>query len=206
MEPPEPSSPADGHTPVAHGAYAAHTTPAARGAQPTHAVHEAHEVHDDEWAGETRAAAGCAALLLALSLTIDAGTGSLNTARVALWIGLAALLFVILMPSRVSAAPGRLTVRGLWTRHTVHTDRLRSVRWSNGVSQRLVLRDTEDNRAEIDPRVLIANPALWHRVAGDARISSAQGTLLCGATALDQLSRRIDRETTETVFKVSGLR
>ncbi|MFD3946688.1 hypothetical protein [Streptomyces sp. NPDC058579] len=203
MEPPEPSSPPDGHTPVAHGAYAAHAMPAAHNAQPTHHVHE---VHDDEWAGETRAAAGCAALLLALSLTIDAGTGSLNTARVVLWIGLAALLFVILMPSRVSAAPGVLTVRGLWTRHTVRTDRLRSVRWSNGVSQRLVLRDTEDNRAEIDPRVLIANPALWHRVAADARISSAQGTLLCGATALDQLSRRIDRETAQTVFKVSGLR
>ncbi|MFF9017128.1 hypothetical protein ACF09C_29700 [Streptomyces sp. NPDC014870] len=209
MEPPEPSSPVDGHTPIAHGApvphgaYAAHSTPAARDAHP---MPEAGEVQDDAWAGETRAAAGCAALLLALSMTIDAGTGSLSTARAVLWIGVAALLFVILMPSRVSAAPGRLTVRGLWTRHTVRTDRLRSVRWSNGVSQRLVLRDAEDNRAELDPRVLIANPALWHRVAADARLSAAQGTLLCGATALDQLARRIDRETAETVFKVSGLR
>ncbi|MDT9686854.1 hypothetical protein Q5762_00495 [Streptomyces sp. P9(2023)] len=139
-------------------------------------------------------------------MTIDAGTGALATARAVLWIGLAALLFVILLPARVSAAPGRLTVRGLWARHTVRTDRLCSVRWSNGVAQRLVLRDTEDGRAEIDPRVLVANPALWHLLATDARGSSARGTLLCGATALDQLSRRIDRETAETVFKVSGLR
>ncbi|MEU9700741.1 hypothetical protein [Streptomyces sp. NPDC047981] len=227
MEPPEASSPVDGDrpvahgnpfaqgnpvahgapvphgTPVAHGAYAAHGTPEPRD---DHPMPEAGEAQDDEWAGETRAAAGCAALLLALSLTIDAGTGSLSTVRAVLWIGVATLLFVILTPSRVSAAPGQLTVRGLWTRHTVRTDRLRSVRWSNGVSQRLVLRDAEDNRAEIDPRVLVANPALWHRVAADARRSAAQGTLLCGATALDQLARRIDRETAETVFKVSGLR
>lgn len=164
------------------------------------------ETHDEEWAGEARAAAGCAALLLALSLTIDAGTGSLVTVRAVLWIALSALLFVILVPPRVSAAPGRLSVRGLWARHTVRTDRLRSVRWSNGVSQRLVLRDTDGGRAEFDPRVLVANPALWHQVAADARVSSARGTLRCGSTALDQLARRIDRETARTVFKVSGLR
>ncbi|MFG2645032.1 hypothetical protein ACGFYP_29145 [Streptomyces sp. NPDC048370] len=205
MEPPEPSSPFDRHVPVAHGAYAAHTTPEEQEHNAARGGHTTREAHDDEWAGETRAAAGCAALLLALSLTIDAGTGSLNTTRAMLWIALAALLFAILVPPHVSASPGRLTVRGLWTRQSVRTDRLRSVRWSNGVSQRLVLRDTEDGRAEIDPRVLVANPALWHLVAADARISSARGTLLCGSTALDRLSRRMDRETAQTVFKVSGL-
>ncbi|WP_351230995.1 hypothetical protein [Streptomyces sp. NPDC002133] len=50
-----------------------------------------------------------------------------------------------------------------------------------------------------------ANPALWRRLDEDARTCVEHGTLLCGATALRQLSERIDRETARTVFKVSGL-
>ncbi|GAA2800051.1 hypothetical protein VO63_09460 [Streptomyces showdoensis] len=160
---------------------------------------------DTSWPGEARAAAGCAGLLLAACLGIDALDGGLETWGAALWPALAALLFVVLLPGRVSAAPGRLTVRGLWSRHTVRTDELVSVRWSNGVAQRLVLRDRHGARAELDPGVLVANPPLWHLLDTAARASLRAGTLLCGGTALDQLRRRIDRETAETVFRVSGL-
>ncbi|MFE5677568.1 hypothetical protein ACFQ7B_05685 [Streptomyces erythrochromogenes] len=67
------------------------------------------------------------------------------------------------------------------------------------------LRDTDGGRVEIDPAVLIRNPAMWQRVDTDTRTSIQRGTLLCGATALRRLAARIDRETAQTVFKVSGL-
>ncbi|WP_329158352.1 hypothetical protein OHB49_05315 [Streptomyces sp. NBC_01717] len=69
------------------------------------------------------------------------------------------------------------------------------MRWSDGVSLRLVLRDLDGARVEVDPRVLIANPHLWQLLDAGARSSLGRGTLLCGATALRQLSERIDRET-----------
>ena len=80
-----------------------------------------------------------------------------------------------------------------------------SVRCLDGVSQRLVLRDASGTRVEIDPRVLVNNPELWHRLDEDAQKSAASGTLMCGATALRRVSKRIDHETALTVFKVSGL-
>lgn len=87
----------------------------------------------------------------------------------------------------------------------MRTDHLVSVRCLDGVGQRLVLRDTFGARVEIDPRVLIANPPLWHRLDEDARVSALRSTLMCGGTALRRVSERIDRETALTVFKVSGL-
>ncbi|MEV6399067.1 hypothetical protein AB0M39_30515 [Streptomyces sp. NPDC051907] len=162
-------------------------------------------VHDTRWASEARAATGCAALLLGLSLTIEAGNGTLAPARALLWCALAALLFAVLLPSRVEAAPGRLTVRGLTTRRTVRTDRLTSVRWSDGVAQRLILRDAAGGRAEVDPRVLVANPPLWRLLEADARVCQRRGTLLRGGTELDRLARRVDRESAHAVFRVSGL-
>jgi hypothetical protein len=89
--------------------------------------------------------------------------------------------------------------------HSVRTDSLVSIRWFDGVSQRMVLRDTEGNRVEIDPRVLVRNPAMWRRLDADTRTSIERGTLLCGATALRELAGRIDRETAHTVFRVSGM-
>ncbi|MFJ6479742.1 MULTISPECIES: hypothetical protein [unclassified Streptomyces] len=47
---------------------------------------------------------------------------------------------------------------------------------------------------------------MWQRVDTDTHTSLQSGTLLCGATALRRLAARIDRETAETVFRVSGLR
>ncbi|MFI6682404.1 hypothetical protein [Streptomyces sp. NPDC050485] len=162
-------------------------------------------VHDTRWAGEARSAVGCAALLLALLLAVDAVSGTLSGLRTLLWLGLALLLLVVLWPARVSAGPGRLVSRGLLRRAEVRTDRLVSVRWSDGVAQRLVLRDIEGNRAELDPNVLVANPPLWHVLDEDARTSAGRGTLRCGETALRQIAARVDKETAHTVFKVSGL-
>lgn len=161
--------------------------------------------HDRRWAEDLRSSIRCAAVLLALLLLIDWGAGTLSTPRVALWVTLAALLFLVLHPARVSAGEGWLASRGLRGTRRVRTDHLVSVRCLDGVSQRLVLRDTFGARVEIDPRVLVTNPPLWHRLDEDARVSDLRGSLTCGATALRRVSERIDRETALTVFKVSGL-
>lgn len=51
-----------------------------------------------------------------------------------------------------------------------------------------------------------AHPDLWHRLREDAPKSPALGTPPCGNTALDRLSEQVERETAETVFRVSDLR
>ncbi|AZM92319.1 hypothetical protein [Streptomyces sp. W1SF4] len=180
-------------------------TPAPTGAHAAAAARPGPLAHDVNWAGELRSAIGVAFLLFAALLVVDAGFGTLDPTRGALWTGLAGLLFVILHPSRVSVRTGLLSSRGLLTTDTVRTDCLVSVRWSDGVAQRMVLRDTDGNRVEIDPTVLVRNPAMWHLLDTDARASIRQGTLLSGVTALQQLAQRIDRETARTVFRVSGL-
>ncbi|MFK4227154.1 hypothetical protein [Streptomyces sp. NPDC019890] len=153
-----------------------------------------------------RSAVGCATLLLCLLLVIDGGSGALTFASAALWTALAILLFVVLLPARVTAGEGWLASRGLLRERRVRTDCLVAVRWSDGVAQRLVLRDLDGGRVELDPRVLVANPPLWRLLDEGARTSLGRGTLLSGATALKQMSRRIDGETAHSVFKISGLR
>ncbi|MFD7326310.1 hypothetical protein ACFV9D_35440 [Streptomyces sp. NPDC059875] len=157
------------------------------------------------WPGEARYAIGCAALLLGASLLIDAGAHGLTLLRTAGWITLAAALLVILLPVRVSAGPGRLTVQGLWVTRTVRTDRLTAVDWPVGIAQRVVLTDTDGVRAEVDLRVLVSNPALWLRLEADARIARERGTLDRGTAGLARLTQHIETETTRSVFKVSGL-
>ncbi|MFE2018746.1 hypothetical protein ACFW9O_12000 [Streptomyces sp. NPDC059499] len=164
-----------------------------------------HIVPDSKWAGEARAAVGCAGLLLALSLTVDAVDAGLTLGSAAMWIALSVALFVILLPARVVAAPGRVTVHGLWTRQTVRTDRLATVSRPDGIEQRLVMSDTDGGRAEIHLRVLLANPPLWLLVEAGARFSAENGTLLSGADALDRLARRVERDTAHTVFMISHL-
>ncbi|MER5935070.1 hypothetical protein [Streptomyces sp. NPDC002054] len=154
-------------------------------------------VYDAHWRGERRTAIGVAALLLAMLLGVDAGAGRLTVVRGLVWTGLAVLLFVVLLPPLVSAAPGRLSSRGLFTRRTVRTDRLISVRWVDGVAQRLVLRDDDGHRVEVDPNVLVRNPALWRRFDRDARGSLERGLLLCGAIAIAQLAGRVGARGTD---------
>ncbi|MET9409516.1 hypothetical protein ABZX90_27680 [Streptomyces sp. NPDC002935] len=161
--------------------------------------------HDLLWARDLRSSIRCAGVLLALLLLIDRAAGTLTDLRALLWVTLAALLFLVLCPTRVAAGEGWLSTRGLFGTRRVRTDHLVSVRCLDGVGRRLVLRDTFGTRVEIDPRVLVDNPALWHRLDEDTRVSALRGSLTCGATALRRVSERIDRETALTVFKVSGL-
>jgi len=161
--------------------------------------------YDRLWAKDLRGAIRCAAALLALLLLIDRVAGTLTPLRAAAWVALALLLFLVLHPARVAAGEGWLTSRSLLRTRRVRTDQLVSVRCLDGVAQRLVLRDTSGASVEIDPRVLVANPALWYRLNEDAHVSALRGSLLCGATALRRVSERIDRETALTVFRISGL-
>ncbi|WP_052424851.1 hypothetical protein [Streptomyces fulvoviolaceus] len=71
----------------------------------------------------------------------------------------------------MSAADGGLDARGLLTQRGVRTDRLVAVRMAEGAAQRLVLSDTSGGRVELDPRVLAADPLLWHRLEQGARRS-----------------------------------
>lgn len=59
---------------------------------------------DDGWTAELRAACGCSGLLLGLLLVIDMGSGRLTGLRALLWVALAVLLFMVLVPPRVTAA------------------------------------------------------------------------------------------------------
>ncbi|MEV6051773.1 hypothetical protein [Streptomyces sp. NPDC052107] len=161
--------------------------------------------YDRDWEADVRASLRCAAVLLGMLLFIDRAAGTLTWWRGALWAGIALLLFLVLVPARVSAGAGWLTTRRLLRIRRVRTDLLVAVRPLDGVAQRLVLRDTLGNRAEIDPEVLIRNPALWHLLDEGARRSEAAGTLLCGTTALHRLAHRLDRETARAVFRASGM-
>ncbi|MEU5919731.1 hypothetical protein [Streptomyces sp. NPDC047141] len=163
-------------------------------------------VQDREWAGEARAATGCAGLFLSVSLTLDACDGGLRLPATLLWIALAVVLFVVLLPAKVVAEPGRLTVRTLWTRTAVRTDRLTVLRWPDGVERRLVLADAEGGAARVELRVLLANPSLWLLLEAGARSSRENGTLRYGERDLQRLGRRVERDTAEAVFRISGLR
>ncbi|MDC0770918.1 hypothetical protein [Streptomyces sp. HD] len=161
--------------------------------------------HDLRWARDVRDSVRCSGVLLALLLLLDWGTGRLTPWRCTLWLALGLLLFLVLYPARVSAGDGWLASRRLLREHRVRTDLLVSVRRLEGMSERLVLRDAVGGRVEIDPDVLQRNPQLWFLVERGAQKSAAGSTLLCGATALRRLSRRIDSETAHAVFRASGL-
>ncbi|MFF6872305.1 hypothetical protein ACIPQA_31230 [Streptomyces sp. NPDC090109] len=162
-------------------------------------------LHDADWAGEARSALACAGSLLGVSLGVDACAREPTLLGTVGWIALATLLLVVLLPARVGAAPDLLVVRGLWLTRTVRIDRLTSVSWPEGTSRRLVLRDDEGSRAEVDLRVLLANPALWLRIEAGAHASRRRGFLTRGTADLARLSVHVHAETTRSVLKVSGL-
>lgn len=141
----------------------------------------------------------------AMALLVDWDAGSLTPLRALLWAALSAAVFAVLLPARVSAGPGWLAVRTPWRRHLVHTDALTVVRQYDGVSSHLVLRDVHGHRVELDPRILAANPLLWHELDTGVRRSLEHGTLRHGADVLDRLGHRIDDETLRAVLRASGL-
>ncbi|MFJ3641060.1 hypothetical protein ACIPRD_15045 [Streptomyces sp. NPDC090108] len=162
-------------------------------------------VHDRDWPRSLRSSARCAAGLLGMLLLIDRAAGTLSGWRCVLWVTLALLLFLVLLPARVSAGEGWLAARRPLRTRRVRTDMLVAARPLEGVCPRLILRDAFGVRVEIDPDVLIRNPELWYRLDEGIRRSEAAGTLLSGTTALHRLARRVDRETALTVFRSSGL-
>lgn len=161
--------------------------------------------HDRTWRTDLRDALLSAACLLGLLLLVDTAAAGVAPTHVALWAALAVLLFVVLLPPRVAVGHGWLSARGLWREPCVRTDHLVSLSWHEGVSRRLILRDAFGARLEIDPRVLIKNPGIWHQLAHDVRTSTERCSLTSGAVVFQQLSRRVDRETTRLLFKISGL-
>lgn len=160
---------------------------------------------DRHWRGSARLATSCAALFGAMSLLTDWDAGSLSLPRALLWLALSAALFTVLLPARVTAGAGWLAVRSPWRRQTVRTDALTTVWRYDGVSSHLVLHDTYGHRLVLDPRVLAANPLIWHELDTDVRRSVERGTLLQGRDVLRGLGRRIDEETLRGVLRESGL-
>ncbi|MFF3849744.1 hypothetical protein [Streptomyces sp. NPDC002328] len=154
---------------------------------------------------EARLAAGCAAGFGALTFLIDWDAGTLTPARALLWLALATAVLVVLLPQRVTAGPGWLAARGLLRRREVRTDALTAVRQYAGVSAQLVLCDAHGGRLELDPRVLVDNPLLWHELDTGVRRSLERGTLRQGADVLARLGHEIDDTITRAVLKASEL-
>ncbi|MFI6352262.1 hypothetical protein ACIBJF_06250 [Streptomyces sp. NPDC050743] len=142
---------------------------------------------------------------LGMLFTIDTWAGTLDPARAVIWCSLGLLLFLVLAPPRVMAAPGWVKSRWLIRERTVRTDRLVSVRWTEGGAQRVVLRDADGGRAEVDPDVFTANPALWELVRAGLRVSREQGALYGGHSVVRELTRRIEAQTALAILQASGL-
>ncbi|MBM7173396.1 hypothetical protein JQK87_34430 [Streptomyces sp. G44] len=163
-------------------------------------------VTDRNWTAQVRSAALCALGLLVLVVLLDLVNGTFAAPRLALWWGLAVLLYGVLHPARVTAGPGWLAVRGLGRRRHVCTGLLTAVRYSEGVAARLVLCDSLGNRVELDPRILVADPLLLHRLDRGARAAREAGLLRTGYTELSRLIERADGAGARGVFEASGLR
>lgn len=136
---------------------------------------------------------------------VDWDARTLTPLRALVWLALSLALFTVMLPPYVSASPGLLTARGPLHRRTIRTDALVAVTQYDGVSSHLVLRDVHGHRLELDPRVLIANPVLWHELDTGARRSLQRGTLHQGSDVLRRLGHRIDDETALAVLRESGL-
>ncbi|WP_261951595.1 hypothetical protein [Streptomyces nigrescens] len=162
-------------------------------------------VHDRTWLPELRATLCCTAGLLLVMLLVDLANGTLTPWRAGCWVAVALVLFAVLYPPRVTAGDGWLRSRGLLCGHRVETDQLVVVRRTDGMAPRLVLRDARGGRVELDPKVLSANPVLWHRLDQGVRRSRERGLLRCGAATLQVLADRIDQDGARAVFEASGL-
>ena len=160
---------------------------------------------DRHWRGNARLAGCCALVFCAMADLVDWDARTLTPLRALVWVALSLAVFTVLLPPHVSAGPGLLTTRGPLYRRTIHTDALTAVTQYGGVSSHLVLRDVHGHRLELDPRVLIANPVLWHELDTGARRSLERGTLHQGFDVLRRLGRRIDDETVRAVLRQSGL-
>ncbi|MFH8404819.1 hypothetical protein ACH4FX_08585 [Streptomyces sp. NPDC018019] len=161
---------------------------------------------DRRWASELRTAACCTAGVFTLMLGVDLANHTLDPLRAACWTAIAVVLLAALFPARVTAGTDWLAVRGLLRERRVRTDLLVLVHRSDGMAPRLVLRDVAGGRVEFDPKVLTANPALWHLLDTGARQSRERGLLRSGSHVLRALGDRVDRDGAREIFEASGLR
>jgi hypothetical protein len=161
---------------------------------------------DRHWRGDARFAFGCALAAWGMATLVDWDAGTLTMFRGGIWLTLAAVVFTVLLPPRITAGDGWLAVRGLVRRRRVHTDALVAVRQYGGVTAHLVLRDAHGHRLELDARVLVANPLLWHELDTGAHRSRERGTLRHGSDVLRQLGEQIDGTTAREVLSASGLK
>ncbi|MFC9914995.1 hypothetical protein [Streptomyces sp. NPDC127197] len=160
---------------------------------------------DKRWCADMWTTSLATVAFLGMLIALDTFAGTLNAARSVLWIGLAVLMFLLLTPARVVAGRGWLESRWLWRERLVHTDRLVSARWSPEGAPRLILRDADGGRVEVNPDVLAANPPLWRLVDAGIRASLKQGRLRRGESVLRQLSLQVEKDMALAIFKVSGL-
>ncbi|MFE3094739.1 hypothetical protein ACFXG1_13000 [Streptomyces sp. NPDC059248] len=163
---------------------------------------------DRRWTHDLWAAAFCALALLLLLHIVDLGRDTLTVPRSALWSGLALLLLAVLYPPRVTVGHDWLAVRGLLRERRVRTDLLIHIARREGIAQRVVLRDAEGHRVEVDPVTLAVNPLIRHELDRGARRSRESGLLRTGTSALDGLRARMadaDAEAARAVFDASGL-
>ncbi|GAA0383286.1 hypothetical protein GCM10010357_00310 [Streptomyces luteireticuli] len=160
---------------------------------------------DGGWRREARAAWCWGAALGGVLAVADLARGSLDWPRAGCWTAIAAALVVVLRPARITAGDGWLATRGLLRERRVRTDLLTRVLRADGVAPRLVLRDVGGNRVELDPRVLRANPLLWHQLDAGARRARERGLLREGAAVLEAVGEQVDGEGARAVFRASGL-
>ncbi|KNB52972.1 hypothetical protein AC230_10230 [Streptomyces caatingaensis] len=160
---------------------------------------------DRGWRREARAAWCWGFALGGVLAGADLARGSLDGPRAACWTALAAALVAVLRPARITAGAGWLATRGLLRERRVRTDLLTRVRQVDGVAPRLVLCDVAGNRVELDPRVLRANPLLWHELDAGVRRARERGLLREGAAVLDALGERVDGEGARAVLRASGV-
>ncbi|NUQ97252.1 MAG: hypothetical protein HOV97_39905 [Nonomuraea sp.] len=160
---------------------------------------------DRHWRGSARLAVSCALAFLTMTLLVDWDAGSLTPLRTLLWVALSTAVCAVLLPPRVTAGPGWLAVRAPWRRRVIHTDALTAVRQYDGVSSHLVLRDIHGHSLYLDPRILAANPLLWHELDTGVRRSLEHGTLRLGAEVMERLGHHIDDEAVQAVLRASGI-
>ncbi len=159
---------------------------------------------DRGWPARMRAACAVSATALGVTVLLDGLDGTLSLPRTLAWVSLAAMLFTVLLPPRVTAGEGWLAVRDLLRTRRVRTDHLVSVRVMGAFDRRLLLRDAFGGRVALDPAVLVANPFLWHRLDTGARRAHAAGLLL-DRTPLVILAETIDASATRTLLTEAGL-
>ncbi|WP_228386313.1 hypothetical protein [Streptomyces katsurahamanus] len=160
---------------------------------------------DRRWVHDLWAAFFCSLSLIVLLHLVDLAAGTVEAGRSMLWAGLAATLFVVLFPPRVTAGRHWLSVRGLLGERRVSTDLLTQVSRRDGIAQRIVLKDVRGRRVEVDPTTLAANPLLWHELDRGARVAGERGLLRTGSPVLRTLRERIESDTARAVFEASDL-